>query len=186
MFAVAVSKIYYDLNDLGSLGGVERLLRRAEQLNFPGATRQTVNDYLWSEQAYRLQKPARCRFTNNRTYVAGNYAPWQADLADMQSIPKQNGAMSYPVTVINVFSKFALAIPVDSNNAKAIKATFGKVLITANRGHPQRLQTDKGKEFFNSDFQALMKRHGILHLASESEQKAAVVMRFNRTIKTRI
>ena len=31
-----------------------------------------------------------------------------------------------------------------------------------------------------------MKRHGIQHFASESEQKAAVVERFNRTIKTRI
>ena len=31
-----------------------------------------------------------------------------------------------------------------------------------------------------------MKRHGIQHFASESEQKAAEVERFNRTIKTRI
>ena len=60
------------------------------------------------------------------------------------------------------------------------------MLTTANPRNPQRLQTDKGKEFLNSDFQALMKRHGIQHVASESEQKAAVVERFNRTIKTRI
>ena len=63
---------------------------------------------------------------------------------------------------------------------------FGQVLTTANPRHPQRLQTDKSKKFFNSDFQALMKRHGIKHFASESEQKAAVFERFNRTIKTRI
>ena len=31
-----------------------------------------------------------------------------------------------------------------------------------------------------------MKRHKIQHFASESDQKAAVVERFNRTIKTRI
>ena len=31
-----------------------------------------------------------------------------------------------------------------------------------------------------------MKRHGIQHFASEREKKAAVVERFNRTIKTRI
>ena len=60
------------------------------------------------------------------------------------------------------------------------------MLITANSRHPRRLQTDKGKEFFNSNFQARMKRHGIQHFASESEQKAAVVERFNRTIKIRI
>ena len=31
-----------------------------------------------------------------------------------------------------------------------------------------------------------MKRHGIQHFASEGEQMAAVIERFNRTIKTRI
>ena len=38
----------------------------------------------------------------------------------------------------------------------------------------------------NSDFQVLMKRHGIQHFANEREQKKAVVERHNRTIKTRI
>ena len=60
------------------------------------------------------------------------------------------------------------------------------MLTIANPRHPQSLQTDKGKEFLNSDFQALIKRHGFQHFASESEQKAAVVKRFNWTIKTRI
>ena len=101
----------------------------------------------------------------------------------MQGIAKQNGGMRYLLTV---FSKFAWAIPVYSKDAKAITTAFGQVLTTADPRHPKRLQTEKGKEFFNSDFQALMKRHGIQQFASESEQKAAVVERFNRTIKTRI
>ena len=104
----------------------------------------------------------------------------------MQGIAKQNGGTRYLLTVIDVFSKFAWAIPVHSKDCKAITTAFWYVLTTANKRHAQRLQTDKGKEFFNSDFQALMKRHGIQDFASESEQKAAAVERFNRTIKTRI
>ena len=104
----------------------------------------------------------------------------------MQGIAKQNGGMRYLLTVIDVFSKFAWAIPVHSKDAKAITAAFEQVLTTANPRHPRRLQTDMGKMFFNSNFQALIKRHGIQHFASESEQKVAVVERFNRTIKTRI
>ena len=69
--------------------------------------------------------------------------------------------MRYLLTVIDVFSKFAWAITVHSKDAKAITTAIGQVLTTANPRHPQRLQTDKGKEFFNSDFQALMKRHDI-------------------------
>ena len=104
----------------------------------------------------------------------------------MQGIHRQYGGMRYLLTVIDVFFKFAWAIPVHFKDAKAITAVFGQVLITAKPRHPQRLQTDKGKEFFNSNFQSQMKRYGIQHFASESEQKAAVVEGFNRTIKTRI
>ena len=168
MSAEVLSRIYHDPKDSGSLGGVERLLGRARQLHAPGVTRKKVEEYLRSEQAYTLHKPARLRFTRNHTYVAGIDAQWQADLTDMQGIAKQNGGMRYLFTVIDVFSKFAWAIPVHSKDAKAITAAFGQVLTTANPRHPRRLQTDKGKEFFNSNFQALMKRHGIQHFASES------------------
>ena len=107
MFAEALSKIYHDPKDPGSLCGVKRLLKRARHLHVPGATRQTVQEYLRNEQAYTLHKPARRRFTSNQTYVTGIDAQWQADLADMQGIVKQNNEMRYLLTVIDVFSKFA-------------------------------------------------------------------------------
>ena len=107
MSAEDLSKIYHDLNDPGSLGGVERLLRRARQLHVPGVTRKTVQGYLRSEQAYTLHKPARRQFIRNHTYVAGIDAQLQADLVDMQGIARQNGGMRYILTVIDVFSKFA-------------------------------------------------------------------------------
>ena len=145
-----------------------------------------MQNYLRSAQTYTLHKPTRRRFTQNHKYVAGIDAQWQADLADIQRISKQNGGMKYILTVIDVFSKFAWAVPVHSKDAQGITAAFGQVLTTANPRHPKRLQTDKGKKFFNSNFQTLMKRHGIQYFASESKPKAAVVERFNRTIKTRI
>ena len=146
-------------------------MRRARQLHVPGVRQKSVQEYLQSEQAYKLHKPARRRFTRNYTYVAGIDVQWQADLADMQGIARQNGGMRYLFIVIDAFSKFARAIPVHSKDAKAITAAFKQVLTTANPRHPQRLQTDKGKEFFNSNFQSLMKRYGIQHFTSESEQR---------------
>ena len=71
MSAEVLGRIYHDPKDSGSLGGVERLLRRARQLHALGATRKKVEEYLRSEQAYTLHKPARRRFTRNHTYVAG-------------------------------------------------------------------------------------------------------------------
>ena len=101
---------------------------------------------------YTLHRPARRRFTSIQTCVEGIDGQWQNDLADMQGIAKQNGGMRYPFFLIDIFSKFAWAIPVYSKDAKPITTAFGQVLTTANPRHPLRLQTDKGKEFFNSDF----------------------------------
>ena len=70
MFPEALKHIYYDLKDTGSLGGVERLFRRAKQLHIPGATRKRVQEFLKSEKDYMVYKPARCRVTRNHTYVA--------------------------------------------------------------------------------------------------------------------
>ena len=120
MSAVVLSKIYHDPKDPGSLGGVERLLRRVRQLHLPGVTRKSVKEYLRSEQAYSLHNPVRRQLTRNHTYVAGIDAQWQTDLADMQGIAKQNGGMRYLLTLIDGFSKFALAIAVHSKDAKKV------------------------------------------------------------------
>ena len=49
------------------------------------------------------------------------------------------------------------------------------------------LQTDKGTEFLNSTVQALFAQHDIKHYTSENEDiKAAVVERFNRTLKNKM
>ena len=49
---------------------------------------------------------ARRRETTNNTYVAEINAMWQADLADMQGIAKQNGGRQNLLIVIKVFCKF--------------------------------------------------------------------------------
>ena len=106
MFAKVLSKIYHNPKDPGSLGGFERLLTRGRQLHVQGVTQTTVQEYLRSKQAYTLHKPARRRFTRNHTYVAVIDAQWQADLADMQGMARQNNVMRYLLTVIDVFSNF--------------------------------------------------------------------------------
>ena len=124
MSAETLSIIYHHPKYSGSFCNVEPHLRRARQLNVPNATRLMVQKYLRSDQAYTLHKPERRRFTRNHTYVAGIDAQWQAKKADMQGIARQNGGMRYFLTVIDVFFKFAWAIPAHPNDAKAITAAF--------------------------------------------------------------
>ena len=50
----------------------------------------------------------------------------------------------------------------------------------------EKLQTDKGTEFLNRNFQSFLKEKSIHFLTANCELKASVVERFNRILKTRM
>ena len=65
------------------------------------------------------------------------------------------------------------------------RQAFEKVLTDGYK--PNMVQSDKGTEFLNSTFQSMLKQHNIKFYTSENEDmKAAVVERFNRTLKTKM
>ena len=184
-FDEALKAIYYDPVSSGSFGGLGRLMQEAKRQGL-NVTRPTIERFLTDQQAYSLHKPVRRTFKRNRTFVSGIDKQWQADLADMQSIASTNDGYRYLLTCIDVFSKYAWVIPVKSKDAKAMGVAIQQLLDSAAPRKPQRIQTDKGKEFLCKPVQVLIKARGIQHFVSESDNKAAVVERFNRTLKTRI
>ena len=80
-----------------------------------------VKQVLKYKQAYTLQRPVSKQYVRIRKYVAGIYAQWQADLANMQAIASTNKSARYLLTVINVFCTYAYVAPVKSINAPAVK-----------------------------------------------------------------
>ena len=182
-----LDEIYYDSADPGSFGGVSRLYRRAKELGIPGITLARASRYLSDQQSYSLHKPARRNFRRNKTVVGHIDQQWQADLADMQGLAKENEGYKYLLTVIDVFSKYAWVIPVKNKSASAILAAFQELFNRqAKPRKPKRIQTDAGKEFLNTQLQNYLREQNILHFHSASDKKAAVVERFNRTLKHRL
>ena len=105
----------------------------------------------------------------------------------MQALSRVNHGIRYLMTCIDVFSKYAWVVPVKSNSASEITEAFRNLLENlAYPRVPKRLQSDKGKEFLNKNVREYLQQNGIEHFTTWSDQKAAVVERFNRTLKTRI
>ena len=92
-------------------------------------------------------------------------------MADLQAIAHQNKGARFLLTVIGMLSKYAWFAPVKSQNAAAVTEAFRQILNTAEPRHPNRLQTDKGKQFNNALFAALMKRHNIQHFPVRATSK---------------
>ena len=110
---------------------------------------------------------------------------WQADLVEMDSgtlkgISKLNKGYKYLLTIIDVFSKYAWAVPVKDKTGVNVTKAFKDVFKIRK---PNHIQTDQGKEFYNKEFKELVKENNINHYSTYSGKKASVVERFNRTLK---
>jgi hypothetical protein len=92
--------------------------------------------------------------------------------------------MCYLITVIDVFSKFAYAIPIKSKTAKATAKALDAVFA---KRKPSVLQSDQGREFDNREMMEVLKRHGIQFITTRNtETKCGIVERFNRTLRSRM
>ena len=141
---------------------------------------------LQKDLGYTLHKPRRRRFPTLPVLVFNMYEQWVADLVEVQNISKYNKGMRYLLMVIDAFSKYAWVEPIKTKTGKAVTEAFEKILKCAKGRKPLNLQTDDGKEFYNSTFAALMKQKNIHHFSTSGDTKASIVERFNRTFKERL
>ena len=181
-----LEKIYYDPKDPGSYGGKEALLRRAKEKGVAAASFKSIDKFLKTQDTYTLHAPVRKRFSRNQTIVSGIDKQWQADLADLSNLSGENDGFRYLLTVVDCFSKFAWAIPMKKKDTKDTLDAFKQLFAQSAPRKPERLHTDKGLEFTNVGLKRFYTDNGVHHFVNASSNKAAMVERFNRTLKTKM
>lgn len=130
--------------------------------------------------AKELHKPARRNFTRRKVTLKGINDLYQADLVEMLPYAKLNKGMKYILTMINCFSKFAIAVPLKSKSGLEVTEKLVPIL---KKHKMKNFQTDQGKEWFNVNVRKLMTQYKINHYHTFTEIKAGVVERLNRTLK---
>lgn len=131
-----------------------------------------------------LHRSVRRNFDRRKTEIRGHNETFQADLVEMIPYAKENRNFKYILTVIDVFSKYAWAFPIKTKSAAETTSAMEKILKSG--AVPKNIQTDMGKEFFNDKFKKLTKLYQINHYSTYSTKKAAIVERFNRTLKSKM
>ena len=69
---MAFKEVYYNAEDPGSYGGLEKLFRSAKKGAVQNITRGRLKQFLANQQSYTIHKPARRHFKRNPTYVKGS------------------------------------------------------------------------------------------------------------------
>ena len=83
--------------------------------------------------------------------------------------------------IIDVFSKYEWAIPLKTKTGPEVMKAFQMLL--RKQPPPQKLWTDKGKEFYNKSMKDLLEKNNVQLYSTENEEKSSIVERWNRTIK---
>lgn len=113
----------------------------------------------------------------------------QIDLIEMQPYQHVNRNHRYILIAIDVFSKMAYAEPLLNKTGvevtKAMDCIIRRIFRHTNRSI-KNIQSDDGKEFFNSSMKRLFEKYRINHYSSFSFLKSSIVERVIRTIKRKL
>ena len=101
----------------------------------------------------------------------------------MQLISKFNQGFRFLLCVINIYRKYAWAIPL--KDKKVITMLFKKILKESNH-KPNKTWVDKGNKFYNRIMKSLLEKNDIEMYSSHNKGKSAVAERFIRTLKNKI
>ena len=75
-----------------------------------------------------LHKPIIRKFKKRKVYSSFKDNIWGVDLADMQLISKQNKGIRYLLCATDLFSKYALVVPLKDKKGPTIANAFQSIL----------------------------------------------------------
>ena len=140
-------------------------------------------------EAKELHRRVVRKFVKRRIVTKGIDDLWVADLLIMKQYARENKWYKYILNVMDAFSKFVWSEPLKKKDgyetAKAFE-TIIKRAKTDNHNIPKLLHCDKGTEFKNKDFNAMLKKYGIKMYHTENEEKSAIIERYHRTLNEKL
>lgn len=132
-----------------------------------------------------LYAPYRRTFPRMSFRQRGLLDTFQIDLIDFQKFKNENRGHRFALVVIDIFSKLGWALPLKTKRPSEVALVFEKSVLK--KGFvPKHLHADEGREFLGKPFVQLTKKYGLNLYNTFSTTKAAIVERFNRTLKNKI
>ena len=97
--------------------------------------------------ADELHKPVIKKFNKRKVYSQFRDNIWEVDLADMQSLSKNNESIKYLLCAIDLFSNYAFFVPLKDKKGISIVNAFNKIIKQSNR-KPNKIWVDPEGEFY--------------------------------------
>ena len=115
------------------------------------------------------------------------HGPGAAGSGGHGEVRERDRGYRWILTAIEILSRYAFPIPVYRKDTKNMTGAVNLLLEKFRERfgkYPYVVQFDEGKEFYNVGVRDLLKSHDVNYFSMLSDKKAAIVERFNRTLKT--
>ena len=96
----------------------------------------------------------------------------------MTALSKENEGYRFLLLVIDTFSKYGYLIPLKDKKGETVADALKDIF---KKRKPEKLWTDKGREFYNKDVKDLVELY-----STENEEKSSIAERWVRTIKEKM
>ena len=109
------------------------------------------------ELAEELNKPIIRKFNKGKVQSPFIDNIWCADLADMQLISKFTEGLRFLLCLIDIYSKYAWAIPFKDKKGTTITNAVQKILKES-KLKPRKIWVDKGSRFYNTSMKSSIEK----------------------------
>ena len=89
----------------------------------------------------------------------------------MSSFSRSNKGYQYILTVNDVFSKYGWIVPLKTKTDKEVAQAFQKLFLN---GHPSRLWTDKGTEFYKQQLKDVLAANNVMLIPQRMKRNRAL------------
>jgi transposase InsO family protein len=185
---VALNEIYTSVGKPAALSSSPARLLQELKLRYDikNVSSKQIEGWLAGKYSHSVHKNIRIHFTRNPIIAPDIDYQWQGDLLFLSELAHFNKGYKVGLVIIDVVSRFAWGELMKNKSGPSTLQAFQSILSRAYPRAPVKLQTDKGTEFLNKNFQAMLKDNNIIFFTTESDKKAAIAERFIQTLKKMI
>ncbi len=180
-----LTQIYFNPENPASFSGVEKIYKYAKthapNLNI---SRGDVKAFLQSQETYTEHRQIKHKFSTQSVIASSVNYQWDIDLASMISLSKYNRGYKYFLLCIDCLSRYAYTRPLKSKQPEEIIKAFENIFST--NPIPERIRSDKGKEFTAKITLKMYEKFNIKHFTSNNLSKASLAERCIKSLKGKL
>lgn len=176
-----VRKLYSTPGESSAFSSVSKLHRILKEEGYT-ATRTQLQNWINKQHSYVIHRHRVAKFKRNPVIARYPDHNWQADILFLDDIKTFNNNKPCILLCVDVVSRYVWAEAMRSKKGTDTTKAFHSILSKSKRC-PEKLQTDKGNEFYNKNFKALLKKYNIRLYSTESDKKAAIAERCIKELK---